>query len=241
MLDAATVTKADADRPSPSTELLPPQNFSMVWKGVYRSGFPSKKNFNFLRQLGLRSILFLCPEEYPESSLQFLDENQIKLLHFGVIGNKEPFEEIPEPVIRRALSEVLNSNNHPVLIHCNQGKHRTGCLVGCIRKAQHWSLVSIFDEYCRFAGDKARVVDQQFIERFVAEPLPPCAPSVCTPERAAGERAAGERAAGERATGERAAGERAAERSDGDSEIARQRERISSQARASPVDCVPEF
>ena len=66
--------------------------------------------------------------------------------------------------------QVLDVRNHPILIHCNQGKHRTGCLVGCIRKAQHWSLVSIFDEYRRFAGDKARVVDQQFIERFTFQP-----------------------------------------------------------------------
>ena len=38
-------------------EVLPPENFAMVWKGVYRSGFPTKKNFAFLRQLQLRSVL----------------------------------------------------------------------------------------------------------------------------------------------------------------------------------------
>ena len=26
-----------------------------------------------------------------------------------------------------------------MLIHCNKGKHRTGCLIGCIRKIQRWS------------------------------------------------------------------------------------------------------
>uniref|UniRef100_A0A7S4C071 diphosphoinositol-polyphosphate diphosphatase n=1 Tax=Chrysotila carterae TaxID=13221 RepID=A0A7S4C071_CHRCT len=147
-------------------ELIPPSNFSMVWKGVYRSGFPTRKNFSFLAQLQLRTVLFLCPEEYPDSNLQFLEENGIQLLKFGVIGNKEPFDEIPIEMIKLALDAVLDARNHPLLIHCNQGKHRTGCLVGCIRNAQHWSLVSIFDEYRRFAGDKARVADQQFIERF---------------------------------------------------------------------------
>ena len=95
-----------------------------------------------------------------------MQEHGIQLLQFGVDGNKEPFDEIPEPVIRRALIAVLDTQNHPVLIHCNQGKHRTGCLVGCLRKVQQWSLVAIFEEYRRFAGNKARVVDQQFIERF---------------------------------------------------------------------------
>jgi hypothetical protein len=85
-------------------------------------------------------------------------------------GNKEPFEEIPEVVIRNALAVVLDRSHHPALIHCNQGKHRTGCVVGCVRRAQRWSLISIFEEYRRFAGDKARVVDQQFIERFLLAP-----------------------------------------------------------------------
>ncbi|KAJ3106158.1 tyrosine-protein phosphatase siw14 [Phlyctochytrium planicorne] len=53
-----------------------------------------------------------------------------------------------------------------VLIHCNKGKHRTGCLVGCLRKIQHWSFTSIFDEYRRFSHPKSRSMDQQFIELF---------------------------------------------------------------------------
>lgn len=61
---------------------------------------------------------------------------------------------------------LLDVRRHPLLIHCNKGKHRTGCLVGCLRKVQRWSLTSIFDEYRRFAGNKVRILDQQFIELF---------------------------------------------------------------------------
>jgi hypothetical protein len=53
--------------------------------------------------------------------------------------------------------------------NCNKGKHRTGCVVGCLRKLQHWSQTSAFDEYRRFAGSKARVLDMQFIELFDPE------------------------------------------------------------------------
>ena len=45
-------------------------------------------------------------------------------------------------------------------------QHRVGCLVGCLRKLQHWSLTSIFDEYQRFAGKAVRIADTQFIELF---------------------------------------------------------------------------
>lgn len=36
---------------------VPPLNFAMVDKGVYRSGFPNHANFPFLKTLKLRSIM----------------------------------------------------------------------------------------------------------------------------------------------------------------------------------------
>lgn len=41
--------------------------------------------------------------------------------------------------MQEALSRLLDVRTHPILIHCNKGKHRTGCLVGCLRKVQCWS------------------------------------------------------------------------------------------------------
>ncbi|XP_047179057.1 probable tyrosine-protein phosphatase DSP4 isoform X3 [Vigna umbellata] len=75
---------------------------------------------------------------------------------------QEPFVNIPEDTIREALKVVLDVRNHPVIIHCKRGKHRTGCLVGCYRKLQKWCLSSVFDEYQRFAAAKARVSDQSW-------------------------------------------------------------------------------
>ncbi|XWS19350.1 hypothetical protein CRYUN_Cryun31cG0007900 [Craigia yunnanensis] len=145
---------------------VPPLNFAMVDNGVFRSGFPDSANFSFLQSLGLRSIIYLCPESYPEINNEFLKANGIRLFQFGIDGCKEPFVNIPEETIREALKVVLDIKNHPLLIHCNRGKHRTGCLVGCLRKLQRWCLSSIFDEYQRFAAAKARVSDQRFMERF---------------------------------------------------------------------------
>ncbi|URD95930.1 Tyrosine phosphatase family [Musa troglodytarum] len=134
----------------------------------------------------------LCPEPYPEANLEFLRENDIRLFQFGIENRKnsmmvfhavairlqleewichssdfkEPFANIPEDTIREALKVVLDVRNRPLLIHCKRGKHRTGCVVGCLRKLQRWCLTSIFDEYRRFAAAKARISDQRFIERF---------------------------------------------------------------------------
>jgi hypothetical protein len=38
-------------------QLLPPENFTLVTPFIYRSGFPKKKNFQFLKKLKLKSIL----------------------------------------------------------------------------------------------------------------------------------------------------------------------------------------
>lgn len=40
------------------TELYPPENFAMVMPGVYRSGFPKKQNFEFLKKLKIKTILY---------------------------------------------------------------------------------------------------------------------------------------------------------------------------------------
>ncbi|KAJ8568547.1 hypothetical protein K7X08_028080 [Anisodus acutangulus] len=150
---------------------IPPLNFAMVDNGIFRSGFPDVYNFSFLLTLGLRSIIYLCPEPYPEANMEFLKENDIRLFQFGIKNCKEPFVNIPEEKIREALGVLIDVRNHPVLIHCKRGKHRTGCLVGCLRKLQKWCLTSVFDEYQRFAAAKARVSDQRFMELFDASIL----------------------------------------------------------------------
>jgi hypothetical protein len=38
----------------------PPGNFGMVTHSLYRSSFPQKENFAYLRRLGLKSVLY-CP------------------------------------------------------------------------------------------------------------------------------------------------------------------------------------
>lgn len=160
------LTISDAAGDDGDNSFVPPLNFAVVDNGIFRSGFPDTANFSFLQTLGIRSIVYLCPEPYPESNTNFLQSNGMKFFQFGIEGRKEPFVNIPEDTIREALKVVLDVRNHPLLIHCKRGKHRTGCVVGCLRKLQRWCLSSVFEEYQRFAAAKARISDQRFIELF---------------------------------------------------------------------------
>ncbi|KAH9113996.1 hypothetical protein LEN26_008506 [Aphanomyces euteiches] len=146
-------------------ELIPPENFAMVERGLYRSGFPKKKNFTFLRTLGLKSILTLVLEDYPLANTEFNKMHNITLLQFGVPGNKEPFVDIPEKGIAAALSAIKE------IIRCSSTatKEKQVTRLGSLRKVQRWAFSSIFDEYIRFSHPKPRMMDQQFIELFKTE------------------------------------------------------------------------
>ncbi|EFJ28511.1 hypothetical protein SELMODRAFT_231635 [Selaginella moellendorffii] len=142
--------------------LIPPLNFAVVDRGIYRSGYPNITNLPFLGKRRLKSIISIRTTSSSSSARTRSLFSTSALME----TRREPFVDIPEDVIRLALKNLLDPGNHPVLIHCNKGKHRTGCLVGCLRKLQRWSLTAIFDEYRRFAGTKVRMLDQQFMELF---------------------------------------------------------------------------
>ncbi|KAK8958116.1 putative tyrosine-protein phosphatase [Platanthera guangdongensis] len=186
----------DPSVPPALESLMPPSNFSMVDRGIYRSALPSPANFAFLETLGLRSVVYLCPEPYPPSNSEFLNSHGIRLFKFGIEGSKEPAAAMPEAAITIALKVILgnpliklstsffnnsqlppaklsafavsDARNHPVLIHCKRGKHRTGCLVGCFRKLQSWCMSAVLEEYQRFAAAKVRPSDMIFINNFDA-------------------------------------------------------------------------
>jgi len=151
---------------NPDELIVPPVNFSLVAKGVYRGSYPNVCNFSFLKSLGLKTVLFLGPEDYPAKSARFLQDNNIALISVSMAGNKEPFKTVPVDQMTQALKHITDIRNHPIYIHCNKGTHRTGTVVGCLRKLQRWALVSIFEEYRCFAGANAKQIDEQYIELF---------------------------------------------------------------------------
>ena len=48
-------------------------------------------------------------------------------------------------------------------------QHRTGSVVGCLRRLQAWSVPGAIKEYRRFAGAKSRPHDQMKIETYELE------------------------------------------------------------------------
>ncbi|KAL4809049.1 tyrosine phosphatase family-domain-containing protein [Aspergillus unguis] len=143
-----------------------PHNFGEVVKGIYRSSFPHISNLPALKVLGLRTIITLVEEPYTQSHTDFLEDNAIKHYRIPFIANKDPTIKTPECVLNVILRLMLNTSNHPMLIHCNKGKHRTGCVTGCFRKLQGWDIREIIEEYIRYSRPKQRALDEAYIEEF---------------------------------------------------------------------------
>jgi tyrosine-protein phosphatase SIW14 len=60
-----------------------------VAHGVYRSSYPTKKTLPFLKHIGVRSIVYLCLEEYTDGAKKFLEENDIRLFPHGTPGREQ--------------------------------------------------------------------------------------------------------------------------------------------------------
>ena len=72
-------------------------------------------------------------------------------------------ETIQPSTMRSILDLTLDQHNYPLLIHCNHGKHRTGCVVAAMRKTAGWDNCATVDEYRSFAEPKVRDQDIEYI------------------------------------------------------------------------------
>ncbi|KAM3124052.1 hypothetical protein ACQ2H7_002735 [Candidozyma auris] len=179
--------------PPPQAQATQATNIS---NGIYRSGFPMPINYPFMKQLKLKTIIYvgdLCHEkakkkgrdekpkkdkngtaEIYEKYKAWIESTDINFHPLLVHSSQEPFTSIEtqaqtQESLRAALHLILDKRNFPILIHSNKGKHRIGVLVGLLRKLlQGWCMSGIFEEYEKFAMGKSEF-DLEFIEMWQPE------------------------------------------------------------------------
>ncbi|CAK7219410.1 tyrosine-protein phosphatase siw14 [Sporothrix bragantina] len=154
----------DSDLEIPDVPLGAPANFGFVMPGLFRSSYPKPENYEYLQGLGLKTIVTLVDKNYTEEYGDFINSNHIKHHMFAMKGTKK--EDIPLATMESILKIVLDRSNYPLLIHCNQGRHRTGCVVAVVRKIAGWDRTTMTDEYRAYAGHKVRECDVDYIQAF---------------------------------------------------------------------------
>jgi len=156
-----------------------PHNFGVVVPGVYRSSFPKSHDFDYIKGLKLKTIVSLVKKEEFDHDLEmFVAQEGIRQVVFNMKGTKK--EAIPLKTMKSILSIVLNKENYPLLIHCNHGKHRTGCVVGVVRKVAGWDVDNVVAEYKSYAEPKSRECDIEYLSSFQTSTL--CAPNALGPK-----------------------------------------------------------
>ncbi|KNG52354.1 tyrosine-protein phosphatase siw14 [Stemphylium lycopersici] len=146
--------------------LIPPSNYGAVLPGcIYRSSYPEEKNYGFIKDVGIKTILTLVPEPISPEYQGFMKEAGIQHFHAHIRANKGEVR-VESCEMSRALRLIMDRSNHPILVHCNKGKHRTGCTIACFRRVLGLDPELIREEYHTYAGVKARFLDEVFFENF---------------------------------------------------------------------------
>lgn len=148
--------------------LIPPTNFGIVEEDLYRSGMPNELNFPFLEKLQLKTIIYLASEDISDKLADFVDDQGIDVIPLTPDEEESPapWKPMSEEVVLSAMELLLDTRMYPAYVMCSQGRHRTGTIIGCLRKFQRWALSSIIEEYHRHADGRGRLANEQFIELF---------------------------------------------------------------------------
>ncbi|KAI6806382.1 hypothetical protein KC332_g4252 [Hortaea werneckii] len=153
--------------PSRLRPQIPPPNYGAVKPGVlFRSAFPQDRNLEFLEGLNIRTILSFVATEPSEHYTSWLRTSAITRMRIDIAPNKDGHVHTTWDSLCEALLLVLDSANYPLYLHCNQGRHRTGCVIACLRKIQRWPLDAVLAEYRVYASPKARDGDIELIKAF---------------------------------------------------------------------------
>lgn len=169
----------------PPVKVVPPLNFGPVERNLYRSGQPEPISFPFLEKLRLKTILWLAVEDPSDNFLAFADDHEIIVHHLGLVTEgTNPWDQLTESSIVAALQIIMDRDSYPLLVCCGMGRHRTGTIVGCLRRLQGWNLASVSEEYRRYAGSRGgRALIELHIEAFDTSRIlvyPESAPEWCS-------------------------------------------------------------
>ena len=140
---------------APGTNLLSalvtPLGFAKVEEGVYRSSYPTEACIRFIETLGLKTLIALQPEDIRSDLREYCGKSGINIVEADIGLNQEPFLVMSEEVVNTLLDVLMDTRNHPTMILCNNGRLRTSCLVGCLRRAKNWYISYFITLLLKFA------------------------------------------------------------------------------------------
>jgi Protein tyrosine/serine phosphatase len=131
---------------SPSLRMAAPgvPQFGHLNEHIWRSGQPSHKGYKTLAAMGVKTVINLR-KEFPQDKLRC--PKGVRYVYIPMRDNTPPSDRQAIDLIR----VVSNSDNWPVLIHCDSGESRTGLMCAAVRYSlDGWDDHKIMQELRNF-------------------------------------------------------------------------------------------
>lgn len=119
-------------------------NFFMVNRGLLRGGQPTAQGVRLLKAAGVRSVINLRTEDIPiQRERDMVEGSGLKFISMPTYLVQEPTLD----QFKQFIAAVQNPVNQPVYVHCQQGRDRTGTMIGAYRVACNgWKAEAAFTE-----------------------------------------------------------------------------------------------
>lgn len=119
-------------------------NFFMVNRTLLRGGQPTAQGFRLLKNAGVKTVINLRTEDIPiQKERDIVEGSGMKFISMPTYLVQEPTTE----QFKQFIAAVQNQVNQPIYVHCQQGRDRTGTMIGAYRVACNgWKADAAFTE-----------------------------------------------------------------------------------------------
>jgi tyrosine-protein phosphatase OCA6 len=158
--------------------LVPPTRFAHVNPGITRGAYPTLRNFRFLSRLQLKTIICLSPEAPTPDVMLFAEMAGVRVVHIPIarmatlsdavqcavllavnVRQEHPAFAVNKwltPHVQCSLEQIcIEANNHPVYLHCLDGRRISSLVVLLLRRVQGWSPLTTLSEYWRCVSSES--------------------------------------------------------------------------------------
>jgi tyrosine-protein phosphatase SIW14 len=143
--DESTSVSATPDQPA---------NFYLVSPGIYRGGHPDAGGLQYLKNLGVTTIIDLEIGDLIEATPAEIDAEIQGATALGINDIREPMSAFElalsssfDDRINQILAILADPTQKPVYVHCKHGQDRTGLVIGLERVFNEgWTPAAAWNE-----------------------------------------------------------------------------------------------
>lgn len=139
-------------------------NFAKISDALWRGAQPTAEGFKALEKMGLRTVVSFRSQH---DDFELLQGTRLKYLRIESHAGHPEDEDIVQ-----FLKVIQNPANHPVFIHCAQGRDRTGVNAAAYRMVlQGWSAEEAIQELKAFRFNKIWITVPRYIRKLNPEQM----------------------------------------------------------------------